>query len=716
VTIFHRDQRDVDLLLVCQTLLLIHGRSSAFDFSKILSTASAHAEVKLLTATCISTAVDLLHANDISLVVLEANDSDLESKESCRQLRRNRVEPSVPILCIGGTDPTVELKANHHDRPISIEFLPNSSTLDSIQHRVAALLEVDAYRRRIHQVVCRLDQAHHYYQSIVDTVDEGIVVLSSEGAISYLNPAALAMLGGTLLDLMGKPFYKFFPVQGESHLVWQYTPFFHSWLTGTVQRIDEAFFRHDDGSCFPVSFRCAPTASKNDGVVVAFRDVSIRQQLEARLRLQAVLDPLTNLSNREGFKRELKEAVGRAQATGKAVALLSIDLDRFNRVNTTLGHETGDTVLQAVASRLQECVGESDMVARTGGDEFAIILADLSSVDQDTALADTILHALRRPFSMPEGLDITVSASIGIAGYPSSGNGVDYLMRCAEIAMYQAKTDGRGQVLVYSPDMNTRAAGRMAMEQALRVAVEERTFTLDYQPQIDLSSGNLVGFEALLRWKHDVIGNVPPSKFVPMLEETGLIVPVGQWVFEAGCQQRQQWATQLPDQCTISINLSPRQFTDKRLASQINHILEVNQLPPYRLEIELTESMLMLDREYTHGVLHALKDMGLKLSVDDFGTGYSSLAYLKTFALDALKIDKQFIDQLTTSPRDAAIATSIIQLAHNLGLEVVAEGVETLAQVKLLQELGCDVVQGYYFSPPMSVQQVAGFPHKMQMH
>jgi EAL domain-containing protein (putative c-di-GMP-specific phosphodiesterase class I) len=289
-------------------------------------------------------------------------------------------------------------------------------------------------------------------------------------------------------------------------------------------------------------------------------------------------------------------------------------------------------------------------------------------------------------------------------------------MQAAGVAVYQAKRDGRNLFHFYVPEMNARARQRLLLEQALRVAVAGDEFALHYQPQVDISDGRVVGFEALLRWNHDDIGQIAPSTFVPMLEETGLIIPAGQWVFSTGCRQRHDWDGMLPEQCSLSVNLSPRQFADKNLVPQIRRVLEANALPPYQLEIELTESMLMADTEHTRSVLRALKDIGLKLSVDDFGTGYSSLAYLKQFTLDALKIDKQFIDNLTCSQKDAAIARSIIQLAHNLGLQVIAEGVETASQVATLRHLGCDVVQGFYFGKPVPACEVTQLPREMALH
>jgi EAL domain-containing protein (putative c-di-GMP-specific phosphodiesterase class I) len=345
-----------------------------------------------------------------------------------------------------------------------------------------------------------------------------------------------------------------------------------------------------------------------------------------------------------------------------------------------------------------------------------VVLDELDHGASAAHIASKILTALRQPFRLEDGMQVAISASIGIATFPECAEDIDLLMQAAGVAMYQAKSDGRNLYHFYMPEMNAKARQRLMLEQALRLAVKDDEFSLHYQPQVDIASGNVVGYEALLRWQHEQIGRVAPSTFVPMLEETGLIIPMGQWVFSTGCRQRHAWDGVLPEQCVLSVNLSPRQFVDKKLVSQIQQVLETNELPAYQLEIELTESMLMSNTEHTREVLRSLKRLGLKLSVDDFGTGYSSLAYLKQFSLDALKIDKQFIDHLTTSKKDEAIARSIIQLGHNLGMQVIAEGVETGEQVEALQELGCDVVQGFYFGRPVPAGEVVGLPHAMAVN
>ena len=441
--------------------------------------------------------------------------------------------------------------------------------------------------------------------------------------------------------------------------------------------------------------------------------ISHIDSLKDQLQRQAVTDHLTGLNNRSGFKAAFRMAMERARRARKSVALMFIDLDHFKRINDTLGHGVGDFLLTAVAQRLRECVRSYDIVSRIGGDEFSVVLDALDDAAGAAHIAGNILTALRMPFRLEDGMQVTISASIGIASYPECSDDIDLLMQAAGVAMYQAKSDGRNLYHFYMPEMNAKARHRLMLEQALRVAVEDDEFFLHYQPQVDIASGRVVGFEALLRWDHQGIGRVAPSTFVPMLEETGLIIPMGQWVFSTGCRQRHAWGGMLPEQCSLSVNLSPRQFADKNLVPQIRRVLEMNQLPAYQLEIELTESMLMSNTEHTRGLLRSLKDLGLKLSVDDFGTGYSSLAYLKQFALDALKIDKQFIDHLTTSRKDEAIARSIIQLGHNLGMQVIAEGVETADQVEVLQQLGCDVVQGFYFGRPVPAGEVTRLPHAM---
>jgi diguanylate cyclase (GGDEF)-like protein/PAS domain S-box-containing protein len=695
-----------------QTILLVDARLESLES---LEAVLGNGHLVLLKARSGKEGLQLLLEHDVSLVLLDLQMPDMSGYEVARLMRDSRRNCAIPIIFITAIERD-DAATIHGCHGGAIDYILKPVSALVLQSKVAMFLELDQNKHRLQQAYSTLDHVKAYYESMLNAAGEGVLGIARNGRIKFANPAALHMLRTSADELIGQDFQIVYPRYDELDSVWESTPFFDCWRLSKETRVDETTFRKANGTSFPVSLCCSPLAGKMEGVVVVFQDITVRKELEQQLRKQAVTDHLTGLTNRNGFKAALQVGLERARRIKKSVALMFIDLDHFKRINDTLGHDIGDFLLKEVADRLKDCVRAYDIVSRIGGDEFTVVLGELDQTAGAAVIARKILAALRRPFRLKDGMEITVGASIGIASYPECGNDIDLLMQAADVAMYQAKSDGRNLYHFYLPEMNAKAKTRLVLEQALRVAVEDDEFSLHYQPQIDLVSGRVVGFEALLRWRHDEIGNVAPSAFVPMLEETGLIIPMGQWVFSTGCRQRQLWSDMLPEQCSVSVNLSPRQFTDKNLVSQIRRVLEINNLPPYQLEIELTEGMLMLDTEYTHGVLRALKDMGLKLSIDDFGTGYSSLAYLKQFSLDSLKIDKQFIDNLTISKKDAAIATSIIQLAHNLGLQVIAEGVETAEQVTVLQDLGCDVVQGFYFGRPIPAWEVEKFPHALILH
>jgi diguanylate cyclase (GGDEF)-like protein/PAS domain S-box-containing protein len=622
---------------------------------------------------------------------------------------------ALPFVMIGtpGTDAANIL---HAYRDGATDFIPKPITASILQCKIAVLLELEQNRRHLQRAYSQLDGTKAYYEAILTAAGVGMLGLDGNGIIHFANPAALQMLDCSAEQLTGRSFHAFYPWHNLEALAWEQMPFFTCLDSNGKKRIDETFFCKRDGSLFPVSLSCSALGEGMEGIVLVFQDITEHKKLEERLTRQAVTDHLTELANRNGFKASLQTSLERAKRSGKGVAVMFIDLDHFKRINDTLGHDVGDHLLQSAALRLKDSVRAYDVISRIGGDEFTVVLGELDDAADAAVIARKILSELRKPFTLKDGTDLTIGASIGISTYPECGNDVDVLMQTADVAMYQAKLDGRNLYHFYLPEMNAKAKQRLMLEQALRIAVEDDEFNLHYQPQVDLATGKIVGFEALLRWQHDQIGAVSPSTFVPVLEETGLIVPIGLWVFSTSCRHRRKWNALLPADCSLSVNLSARQFSDRNLTRQIAQVLELNKLPPHQLEIELTESMLMQDTEYTQSVLKSLKDLGLKLAVDDFGTGYSSLAYLKQFSLDTLKIDKQFIDQLTTSEKDAAIATSIIQLAHNLGLQVIAEGVETEEQVRMLRELGCDMVQGYYFGRPISAEEVMRLPKAMLLH
>lgn len=431
------------------------------------------------------------------------------------------------------------------------------------------------------------------------------------------------------------------------------------------------------------------------------RDISERKRLEKQLQYQASHDMLTGLANRNLLQERLRQAIAYAARYGHPVWVAFLDLDRFKVINDSLGHKAGDTMLKAIAERLQSASRETDTVARHGGDEFVLILPERADGDQALGYLQRIIDTVAQPL-MIAGHEFFVSCSIGVAVYPTDGTDPGILVEHADIAMYRAKAAGRNNVQFYASAMNERALERLRIEGALRNAIEREEFLLHYQPQVDLRTGQIVGMEALIRWQHPELGITSPSNFIGLAEETGLIVQIGAWVLRTACAQNKAWQRAGLGHLRIAVNLSARQFVQQDLAQMIATVLKETGLAAHYLELELTESLVMTEVERAVAILRDLKALGTKLSIDDFGTGYSSLAYLKRFPIDVLKIDQSFVRDITLDPDDAAIVTLIIRLAHSLRLHVIAEGVETHEQMDYLRRQGCDLMQGYYFSPPVS--------------
>ncbi|MBA2659665.1 MAG: EAL domain-containing protein [Nitrosospira sp.] len=431
-----------------------------------------------------------------------------------------------------------------------------------------------------------------------------------------------------------------------------------------------------------------------------------RKSAEERLTFLAQFDPLTGLPNRSLFLDRLGQAMEQTQRNRGRIGVVFADLDRFKIVNDTMGHSMGDKLLVQVAQRLQECVRSGDTVARLGGDEFAFILSNLAHAEDATLVAEKVINALSLLFEL-DGQEIYISASLGISIYPGDGLDADSLLRNADTAMFQAKEHGPAIYQFYLPQMNERAVARLKMETQLRGALARHEFVLHYQPKVSLVSGEITSFEALLRWFHPARGLVPPLQFISVLEDTGLIVSVGEWVVRTACEQIKKWESEDLVPHPISINLSARQFQQQDLDAFIGKTLKITGINPGLLEFELTESVLMKEAETAVNALQNLKAFGVQISMDDFGTGYSSLSYLKRFPLDVIKIDRTFIRDVTTDPDDAKITVAMINLAHSLELRVVAEGVETKAQMDFLIRHGCDEMQGYYFSQPLSPESAS---------
>ncbi|MRW85479.1 EAL domain-containing protein [Pseudoduganella sp. FT26W] len=428
-------------------------------------------------------------------------------------------------------------------------------------------------------------------------------------------------------------------------------------------------------------------------------EITERKLAEQRIQHIAHHDVLTGLPNRVLLQDRLAQAVAFANRSGKPLWVMLIDLDRFKFVNDSMGHKAGDQLLQTVAQRLQDSVRDSDTVARLSGDEFVAILTEYPEQALSHDVAQRIMRAVTQPV-MLEGKEFFVTCSIGVAVYGADGTSAQRLIEHADIAMYRAKKLGRNNVQFYEPTMNEEARERLRIESALRSALERQEFVLHYQPQVDVQSGRVVGMEALLRWQHPELGMVAPHRFIGLAEETGLIVEIGAWVLREACSQARAWIDAGFGALRIAVNLSPRQFGEPQLVSSIAEVLRQTGLPPACLDIELTEGLFMHDVTQAVELLHKLKSLGLALSIDDFGTGYSSFSYLRHFPIDVLKIDRSFVSDIGDGD-EAAIVVSIIALAHNLKLRVIAEGVETASQLDCLRRNGCDEIQGYYFSPAL---------------
>ncbi len=529
------------------------------------------------------------------------------------------------------------------------------------------------------------------------------VIRNKEGRIidfCYLeiNPAFEKITGVTREQLIGKRLTEVMP---ETEQYW-ITHLSEVADTGVAQYF-ENYSKQNNRWLATHSYR--PAAEQFATVV---EDITERKLAEQKIELLAYHDILTELPNRRLLRDRFEQAMAHADRTGAKVALLFLDLDNFKSINDSLGHLVGDVLLKSAAARLRECVRETDTISRQGGDEFLIVLPELPDADTISPLLSKIKERLQDPFDA-EGQELTTSASIGVALYPDDGGDFDTLLKKADMAMYRAKDAGRNSYQFFDEQMNIEAVEHLALRNGLRRALERNELEVHYQPQINLQTGQVVGAEALLRWNHPALGMVSPGRFIPIAEESGLIVPIGEWVLQEACRQAMNWkAAGLPD-LLIAVNLSVVQFKRGEVEHAVIRALEQTGFEPSLLELEITESVLIHDAEKVLATIQRLKLLGVKLSIDDFGTGYSSLSYLKRFAVDKLKIDQSFIRDLATDQDDAAIVRAIIQMAHSLNLQTIAEGVEDEKILKHLEIFHCDEAQGYHIAKPMPAHKFAEF-------
>ena len=548
-------------------------------------------------------------------------------------------------------------------------------------HRAIWVAAVQAPYLRLQRSERSLAESDASFRSLMECAPDAILLVGAEGRITMMNARAENLFGVARETAAGLPLDALVPpAAGDAEL--------------DCRRLY--------GATFPAEVRRAVMPGGQQVAIV--RDLSERRRLERALVEQLTHDALTGLPNRTRIIEKLDKAIAGARQDGRTLAVLVFDLHEFRKINSGYGYGGGDDVLRECVVRLSGQLEGGDMLARQGGNEF-IVVQRQSGQDAATALAARLLDAMREPF-LVGGQRVFLAASVGIALLPEGCCGASELLQMAQVAMAGARAEGPARYRFHTDAMAAAIRERVDLEALLRHAIERNQFALQYQPRVDLASGAVLGVEALVRWRHPVLGLVPPARFIPLAEETGLIDDIDMWVLDEACARAAAWRTQGLPPLRVSVNLSARQFQQAGLAQRIRAALERSSLPPACLEIEITESTVMRDTGEAASVLRSLKALGVALSIDDFGTGYSSLSYLKRFPIDVLKIDRSFVSDVTADPNDAAITRAIIALAHTLNLEAVAEGVETAEQVAFLRDNGCDEIQGYYFSPPVWPEQI----------
>ncbi len=533
---------------------------------------------------------------------------------------------------------------------------------------------------------------------VFDSMNEAVLVCNADNRCIQINQAFTRITGYDNRELIGKN-----PriLASGRHNAEFYKEMWDS-LNANGYWEGEVWDRRKNGEVFPQWLSIVAVKDDNNQVqnyIAVSSDTTERKDVDERLHFLAHYDPLTNLPNRSLLHDRLLQSILYAKRQNTKVAVFFLDLDRFKTINDTLGHSIGDLLLQSVAERLTSSTRNSDTIARLGGDEFIIILPDLKDTDHAGKIAQKVLDSIAKPHMIRE-MELHTTASIGISIFPDDGTSNEELIANADVAMYRAKDNGKNTCQFYAPVMNTSSYERLTVENKLRRALEREEFILHYQPQIEMTTGKIIGTEALIRWQNPEIGLVPPDMFISLAEENGLIVPIGEWVLREACRQNKSWHKQGLGELSVAVNLSAMQFHQKDLAQMVEQVLHDTGLSSEYLELEITETGIMKHSNAISTMLE-LKKMGIRLAIDDFGTGYSSLSHLKRFPLDKLKIDKSFVRDVTTNQDDAAIVTAIIAMANSLKLNTIAEGVETKEHCDFLCSSGCYEMQGYFFSRPL---------------
>lgn len=617
---------------------------------------------------------------------------------------------ALPLKDGNGTFGVLNIYAGEPDAFDADEVKLLGELADDLAYGIVSLRAREERRKAVEA----LAETEERFRSLSSSAQDPVIMIDERGAITYWNSAAERVFGYPGDAVLGKNLYQtIFPDRCWKDSDGGLRQFSHAENGSAAGTVVEISARRADGSEFPAELSTGTVSVRGEtGAVVVVRDITERKSYQEQLEHRATHDPLTGLPNRVLLKDRIEQAIAHGRRHGSEVAVVLVDLDRFKNVNDSMGHQVGDVLLQEVAHRLEECLRGTDTVARfdggtvarLGGDEFALVLSEMADDERLSTVIQRVLAEISRPHEI-QGREFVATCSIGISLYPGDGDDVDTLLRNADAALYQAKDGGRNNYQFYTAELNAKAFERLSVETDLRRAVSRREFSLHYQPQIDVNTGKLIGAEALLRWQHPKLGTVFPARFVSIAEDSGLIVPIGEWVIEEACRQNKAWQDAGHPPIPVAVNISAVQFRRENFVETVTRILAETGLSPQCLELEITESVVMHDAQRVVEQLVRLKEVGVQLAIDDFGTGYSSLSYLKRFPVDKLKIDMSFVREIPADSDAAAIAAVIIGIGRTLGLQVIAEGVETIEQLPALKAQGCNQAQGYYFSRPLPPEQ-----------
>jgi diguanylate cyclase (GGDEF)-like protein/PAS domain S-box-containing protein len=683
-----------------QTTLVIEDNLGDARLLREMFNEQGSQKTELVNVTSMSEAEKHIAIQQFDIILLDLGLPDAQGLEAVR--RAHAAAPRVPLVVLTGLD----------DEAVAAKALQKGAQ----DYLIKGQIEPRGLFRALRYAIERKNMEEVLFaekeraQVTLNCIGDAVICTDISGNITFLNLVAEKMTGWPRSEAVGRPMAEAFRIIDGATRKTNPNPMEIALAENrTVHLASNCILVRRDDFEIPIEDSVAPIHDRGGeatGAVIVFRDVSAARAMALQMTHSAEHDFLTGLPNRTLVNDRVNQAIAYGERHGKKVAVLFLDLDGFKHINDSLGHPTGDRLLQSVARRLVDCVRGSDTVSRQGGDEFVVLLSEVERSADAAITARRMLAAVAEAYSLDQH-DLHITASIGVSVYPDDGTDAETLIKNADTAMYQAKENGRQGYQFFKPAMNVRAVERQSIEESLRRALERQEFALCYQPKVNLRTGKITGAEALLRWTHPTRGPIPPIQFIPVAEDCGLILPIGNWVLREACKQARVWLDAGLPLTTMAVNISAMELRNEGFLGGVFTILNETRLDPRSLELELTESVLMKRAESSQTILTALRSRGVQIAVDDFGTGYSSLSYLRKFPIDALKIDQSFVRQIATSPEETTIVKAVIAMGRSLKLRVIAEGVETREELEFLRDQKCDEAQGYYFSRPVQPLQFA---------